>query len=381
MRQALRPYATAGVAIVGAGLVAVTPVATPLSALSDIQSRGVQLTAGGFADVLSEASANFTQLYNNFALAPFVGMQQFIVNIQGLLGELQNGTDPSTVLAEFQADLTSIASAFTLTNAGMDDADFTTLVGQVTKHTLDNYNDLSGLLTTHDLTIGHTLLESVLPSFLPADVDPDMVSGIVHFLSSPLSGMIMGGLGPLLSPIVALINSIADGDSFEQILASPLDGLLNGATLNLDSLIPVIESAGLLPEGATINSLDFALGGLLTPGTVGAGPYADAAGDAVTPVGGSIFSSLGLNLTVPDALGIPGPFTIDVPSYAVGPLGAAVGWEQAMGAVLGDGWDGKNATQDPPIFALDPIPPGGADAGVISDGLLGLMGLDDSFSL
>lgn len=380
MRQALRPYATAGVAIVGAGLVAVTPVATPLSALSDIQSRGVQLTAGGFADVFSEASANFTQLYNNFALAPFVGMQQFVINIQGFLQELKDGTDPSTVFAEFKANMDAVASAFSLTNTGMDDADFTALVKQVTPHTLDNTNDLSGLFTTHDLTIGHTLLSSVLPSFLPADVDPDMVAGIVHFLSSPLSGMIMGSLGPMLSPMVALLNSITDGDSFEQILASPFDGLLNGATLNLDWLIPVIESAGLLPDGATINSLDFALGGLLTPGTVGAGPYSNELGD-LAPVGGSIFSSLGLNLTVPDALGIPGPFTIDVPSYAVGPLGAAVGWEQTMGAVLGDGWDGKNATQDPPIFGLDPITPGGADASAISDGLLGLMGLDDSFSL
>lgn len=381
MRLALRPYVTAGVAIVGAGLVAVTPVATPLSALTDIQSRGVQLTAGGFDDVFSEASANFTQLYNNFALAPFVGLQQSIVNMQGFLQQLQDGTDPSTVFAEFKANMDAVASAYTLTNTGMDDADFTTLVGQVTPHTLDNFNDLSGLGTTHDLTIGHTLLSSFLPSFLPADVDPAMVADVVNFMSSPLSGMLMGAIGPMLSPLVALMNSITDGDSFEQILASPLNGLLNGATLDLDWLIPVINSAGLLPDGTVINHLDFALGGLLTPGTVGAGPYADAAGDAVTPVGGSIFSSLGLNLTVPDVLGIPGPFTIDVPSYAVGPLGAAVGWEQAMGAVLGDGWDGKNATQDPPIFGLDPIPPGGADASAISDGLLGLMGLDDSFSL
>lgn len=367
MYQPLRPYATAGVAIVGAGMIAVTPVAAPLSALSDIQSPSVQLTAGGFADLLSEATANFTQLYNNFALAPFVGVQQFIVNIQGFLQELQDGSDPGTVLAEFQANLASIGSAFALTNSGLDDDAFSELVGQVTPHTLDDFNDLGGLTDgTGDLTIGHNLLGSVLPSFLPEDIDPDMVSEVLNFLSSPLSGMIMGSLGPMLSPMVALLNSITDGDSFEQILASPLDGLLNGATLDLDALIPTIESAGLLPDGTVINHLDFALGGLLSPGLVGAGPYADAAGDEVIPVGGSIFSSLGLNITVPDALGIPGPFNIDVPSYAVGPIAAMVGWQQAMGAVLGNGWDGKDAVQTPPIFGLDPLVADDAGAGVAS---------------
>lgn len=376
MHQVLRPYVTAGVAIVGAGVVAVTPMATPLPALPDIQSRGVQLTAG-FADVISEASANFTQLYNNFALAPFVGLQQSIVNMQGFLQQLQDGADPSTVFAELKANMDAVASAFALTNTGQSDEDFTALVGQVTPHTLDNFNDLSGLATTHDLTIGHTLLATFLPSFLPADVDPDMVTGIVHFLSSPLSGMLMGALGPGLSPMVALMNSITAGDSFEDILASPLNGLLNGATLDLDWLIPVIESAGLLPDGTVINHLEFALGGLLSPGMVGAGPYNNELGE-LAPVGGSIFSSLGLNITVPDALGIPGPFDIDVPSYGIGPLGAALGWQQAMGAVLGDGWDGKDATQNPPIdgFSLDPIDwssDGSAEAG------LGLLGLSDIF--
>ena len=63
--MATRPWIAAGVALVGAGAVAVTPVAAPIPALSSLQSPAVELTAGldpfgAWQDVFNTASANAT---------------------------------------------------------------------------------------------------------------------------------------------------------------------------------------------------------------------------------------------------------------------------------------------------------------------------------
>ncbi len=388
MQQALRPYATAGIVITGAGLIAVSPVAAPLPALQHAQARSVHLTAG-FEDVLSQATANAATLYNNFALAPFVGLQQEAVNAQGYVHDVINGTSTAKEAFEaFLADQQKVASAFSLSNNfGLDDKSFADVVSTVVKHTLNNQLDLD--LANHAITAGHNLLLSQIGSFLPPDVDADQVTEILQLLSSPLSAMLMGSIGPFLSPIVALVNDLSDGN-FADIPADMLGGFLNGADLSLDALIPLIQEADILPEGTTINSLDLALGGLLTPGEgIGAagdqGVYhgVDAAGNAVdiSPVGGSLFNSLGLNITVPEVLGLPGPFDIDVPSSAIGPIGAWETWQQTMGAVLGDGWDGKKATQDPPVdgFSLPAIAPGDGGGTAAFDALAGFLGLNDIF--
>ncbi len=93
MQSALRPYATAGVAIVGASVIAITPMAAPLPDTATV--RDVALTAGdgAWADVFNETSANLTQLLNNFSLAPFVGAQQALVNQDDFAQQLIN--DPA----------------------------------------------------------------------------------------------------------------------------------------------------------------------------------------------------------------------------------------------------------------------------------------------
>ncbi|MGH3564294.1 MAG: outer membrane porin GjpA, partial [Mycobacterium sp.] len=163
-----------------------------------------------------------------------------------------------------QAHLDAVLTGFTLQNSGAFEIGGDNVTTLVAQHTLTGTDD-----TVTPIVFGHDLLFAILPALLPAD-EAATVTPIVDFLASPLSGIIMGALGPFLSPGVALINSISAGDSFEQILASPLNGLLNGATINLDSLIPTLEK--LLPPSPLgpldITSLDFGLGGLLSPGVV-----------------------------------------------------------------------------------------------------------------
>ncbi len=355
MQQTLRPYVTAGIAIVGSGLIAATPVTTPLASVQ-LSHDDVALTSGlgdlvgPWADVFNATSENLTQLTNNFALAPFVGFQQFLANQAGFWDTMLN--DPSsipTVMQEMQDNLDAVMTAFSLLNATDE------TVQTVTWHTLSGTDQAS-----IPPVIGHDALLLLLPLFL-SEEQQETLGPIINFAASPMSGMLMGALGPMVSPLVALMNSISDGDSFGQILASPLDGFLNGATLDLDFLIPVIADSGLLPlpEGVDITHLDIAFGGLFSAGGV-APTYQvfDAAGDPtafVPAAGGSILNSLGMGIDA-SGLGLPIP-PLDIASHGVGPIGAWLGWSQAIGGVLGmNWWNGKGAPvppATPPLAGVD----------------------------
>ncbi|QZA06925.1 outer membrane porin GjpA [Mycolicibacter heraklionensis] len=384
VQQTLRPYVTAGIAIVGSGLIAATPVvATPLAGGPTI--RDVALTAGGLPDLLApwtavfnEASENATILAQNYFLAPGVAFQQILANQTQYWQEILD--DPSKipdVMQQIQSNLDAVLTGYTLQNAsgslGLSGLEGT--IGAVGVHTLSG-TDLN------TFALGHDALFGLLPQFLPADM-ADVATPIVNFLASPLSAIIIGSLGPAISPWVAMMNSIQDGDGLNQIMASWLDGYLNGATLNLDSLLPLIASTGLLPEGTDITHLEFAFGGLLTPGEVAVGPYqvTDADGNLidVPAVGGSIFNSLGITLQTGILPGVP----IAIDGYGVGPIAAMQAWGQIVGSLLGSGWTGKGPVEvAPPWTGIDfPIVPddwfddGGAGAGASTDFLADLAGL------
>jgi hypothetical protein len=178
-----------------------------------------------------------------------------------------------------------------------------------------------------------------------------------------MSGLLIGAMGPVISPAVALLNSaLAVGAALQasdpatalsdllDVPANVVNSFFNGADLNLDALAPLIAQAGILPAGTTIDALDYAFGGLLTPGSVSQGTYTqDGNIDPIQTPGGSILNSLGLTVTT-DALGVP--LTLAIPSRAVGPLGALEGISQTVGVLLGDHWDGKGAVQTPPLSGL-----------------------------
>ncbi|ORW91378.1 outer membrane porin GjpA [Mycolicibacter terrae] len=363
VQQTLRPYVTAGIAIVGSGLIAATPVATPLTSVPSV--RDVALTAGDtlpellapWTAVFNEASENATVLTQNFFIAPWVGLQQMLANQSEFWQTILD--DPSKipdVMQQMQHNLDAVLTGYTLQNAsgsfGLSGLEGT--IGQVGVHTLNGTDIGNGVF-------GHDLLFGLLPTFLPPD-QAEIATPIVNFLASPLSAIIIGQLGPSIAPWVAMMNSIQDGDGLNQIMASWMDGYLNGATLNLDFLLPLIAQTGLLPEGTEITHLDFALGGLLTPGTVAIGPYQVdlPGGDTidVPAVGGSIFNSLGITLTASLLPGVP----ISIESHAVGPIAAMEAWSQTVGALLGSGWDGKG-----PVNVGPPWP--GIDFPTIPDGL------------
>lgn len=329
MQQTLRPYATAGIAIVGTSLIAVTPAVAPMP--DTYSTRGVALTdlaesLAPWQDILNTASANITTLLNNFYIAPGVAWQQLGVNLADYAQQFLDNPSSSTLASindQIQEHLKAVLTGYTLQDATQATMD------QVTNHTMDG----AGLA-------GHAILFSQIASFLPPTIDADAVLPIINFLGSPLSGIIMGALGPMISPWVALANSITDGDSFTQMMANMVGGFYNGATLNLDSLVPMINDSGFLSPGMYMNHLEFAFGGLLSPGSVSVGPYGISEGGStiatIPAVGGSIFNSLGLELS-----GVPVLGNLDVEGQAIGPIGAWEAWGQTIGALLGSGWDGK----------------------------------------
>ncbi|MEB3067947.1 outer membrane porin GjpA [[Mycobacterium] vasticus] len=358
MQLAPKPYVTAGIAIAGASLIAVPPVTPALPSASGVQAPAIQLT-GAWEDAFNAGSANLTQLVNNYGLAPGVGFQQSLVNMVGFMQMLIN--DPASLTAaseQMQDNIKAVFTSWDLINA--DDA-------------------TKAATTAFTIAADHNLLLSQIPGFLPPDIDSNLVNTVLDFMSSPLSGVIMGALGPSISPWIALSNSISDGDSFSEIIANMTGAYFNGATLNLNFLLPMINNAGLLPAPMQIDNLEFAFGGLLTGGEVAHKPWEiyDSNGDpalTVPVVGGSMINSLGINL-----LGVPVLGSLGFEGHAVGPMGAWLSFSELASQLLGANWnvagDGKDAPTSPPIppwAGVDfPTVPddyfGGAGAGEATD--------------
>lgn len=338
VRHTLRPYATVGVAIVGAGLFAATPVTAPLP---DINTIGAVALTAADSDLLAPwidqyniASADATKLLNTFYDAPNIGLQQFIANMSGYLQQFFLSPTSSSVtsaMGQIQENLAGVVTGYGLQGASAG------TTSTVLSHTLDSYG----------LASGHATLFGEIPGYLPAS-DAAEITPIINFLASPASGILMGDIGPWISPWVALGNSISAGDNFNETLANMFGAFFNGATLNLDALLPAINGADLFPAGMEMTELDIGFGGLFSTGSVGGGALGDGA------VGGSIFNSVGLFLS-----GVPYVGSINAPSQAIGPIGAWEAWGQTIASLLG--WDGTGS----PLagVTLPVIPDDAFDAG------------------
>ena len=285
-------------------------------------------------DQYNTASGNATALTNAFFDAPGVAWQQMIANMSGYLQDFFNDPTSNTVTSistQIQNNLMAVQSGY-----GLQGAD-TTTTNTVLSHTLDGTGNPF-------MDPGHLLMFDEVPGYLPAGTDPATVMPIINFLASPASGILMGALGPSISPWIALMNSMTAGDDWNTTLANMVGAYFNGATLNLDSLLPTINGFHVFPPGMTMEHLDIGFGGLLSAGSVGPD----------SGVGGSIFNSVGLDFS-----GVPVLGTLDLPSQPIGPLGALEGWAQTVASLLG--WSGSGS----PLadVTLPTIPDGFLDGG------------------
>ncbi|HZC10571.1 MAG TPA: hypothetical protein VE485_11190, partial [Mycobacterium sp.] len=125
MQLAIRSYMTAGVAVLGSSLIAVTPMAA-----SDVQHRAVQLSAVDFPlitpeELFTDTSDNLSALQAQWAADPFPVLTQMMVNqaeyAQDLTTALQGAG--SALESTFQGLPAVLQTAFTdLTTGDVFDA-------------------------------------------------------------------------------------------------------------------------------------------------------------------------------------------------------------------------------------------------------------------
>lgn len=309
------PCITAGVAVACAAAIAVTPVTPPLP---EVTVPAIQLTAGAdpitaLEDVVQTASADAWALFDDWSSAPFPVLQQVIVNQIGYLESFPR--DATTIPGQIWDNLQAAAAA----PFAPDTATF-----------LQYQQEIFGRLTDHLL--------------------------FWHLAASPASGVLVGALGPVASPILALDNSVQQiADALTGANPNPVaafDDLINvpaallGAFLygygDID-LVPLVSALGVgpLPGGLSINSLD--LGGLLSPG-------------------GSLFNALSFEGS---GVGPDGaPFTYLLPGSPDGPIGSLVEVSQVIAQAIG--WEG---TGNPLAGLLDLPAAFGADVPMALTGL------------
>lgn len=364
MQSSIRPGAAGGLAraCVAAGAAAAIvsimpgPSSAPVSKASGIPSRAVALTAS-WGDVIATAQDNATEIWQHFSPAPFVALQQQIVNQIGYVHELITGTGSlQDVVDQIQANVTAVfGSPATGDGTAAPGALFGPFLpaGGATDTLYQSLDDVvrstgTGLFGPGLVFLTHEQLDGLLNSLLPdllsplglSDSDLPAVQAVFDLLGAPASGLLMGEIGTMLSPALQFnddITAIADALSAaggpdwatasQDLLGMPADvanAFLNGYG-DVD-LLPILDQLGitlpllsLLGQDATIDALAVNLGGLLSGG-------------------GSVFDSLGLEVD----LGALGSF--DLPGIAVGPLASMVELGQAIAEALG--WDGTGAPLD-----------------------------------
>ncbi|MGY4711327.1 outer membrane porin GjpA [Mycolicibacterium sp. CBM1] len=302
-----RPFISAGVAVVGAGAIAISPAVLPQPTMH--AQAAVQLAATTWQEVFAEASQNATALYDEWRAAPAPILQQITANQQKYLSELP---DLATVAAQIQANAASALAAFTKP-------------------------DLSTLDTTH------RTLYQLLPAVLQLPGIPDalhfsiseMGQQLLGFSTTALSGVVLGMAGPILGPLLVLqssLDSISDDvtgsnpdmtaalNTLAGIPAAMADAFLSGGQhIDLTSLVTAIgPSLGVtFPAGVTVG---IALGGLLSPG-------------------GSIFNALDLAYDS-NVLGLPVHVGLAT-GTGVGPIGAMMDLARAIAKAIG--WNGATS--------------------------------------
>lgn len=301
-----RPFVAAGVAVVGAGAIAISPVVLPDS--GNHSAAAIRLAAAtDWQDVFTTAGQNASALFDSWRQAPAPIVQQILANQQKYLSELP---DLAGIGAQIQANA---------------------------------QRALGALLTADPSTLDatHRTLYQLLPVALSIPGVPQLLQfnisatgkQLLAFSTTALSGVLLGLAGPVLGPLLVLQSSMGSiaADlgaatpnvagalaTLSSIPAAMTDAFLNGGQhVDLTALATALgPSIGVtFPAGVQVG---IALGGLLSPG-------------------GSIFNALDMAYDN-NLLGL---LHIHVPlatGNGIGPIGAMM--ELARSIATAIGWNG-----------------------------------------
>ena len=349
MTASARSYLTAGVAVVSAGAIALAPVQPLSTTLAPLPRKAISELAVGLAaavtpvnpiqnriDVITDSGANLVALLNNWASGVYVdGTFPFPPNTgTGVFGNGNLGWRTGGYATEVGLPILNRFLSNVLVYLG-ELPDIGAIAGQV----FDNIRDaitapfvqgvdqpgrlsgaaaVLGVLTNFNQNVNAipyvpvpgigTFSQRDIVALLPvlAAETYAALEPVLDFATTPISGLLVGAVGPIFGPVLAVVNSLSNvfalleesdvGGALTELVNIPANAIgafLNGGQiLDLTGLLTRLD----VPLPSTITSVGLQLGGLLSPGGVALDGLATEA------------SLLGASLTV---TGLP-----------VGPIGA-----------------------------------------------------------
>jgi hypothetical protein len=273
MQQVMRPYATAGIALVGASIIAVTPIAAPLP---EIQTRPVQLV-DAWSDLITDTTANLQLIADNYDPTA----------VSSLFSEL--GTNPSGVIDALFNLTPTVAS------------DLTTLPGTISVQLPPGLELLIGQIGAEGATFN-----AISEVFGQLSTDP---SSLLEAPATILNAFLNG------HDEISLLNGIIDFTGFNGILAPLTDASIN---LNLPDLLNALGVGDISLSSLGVNLTDLLdqlqlgnldLGGLFTALGIGDDGLGTLLGnpDLGTLLGDLGLGNLGLgSLSLTNLLGLDG---------------------------------------------------------------------------
>jgi hypothetical protein len=347
MHVSSRTYLTSGIAALGAGVIALSPVQPvphqlPTAQQPAIQNLAVNLAAAidpitPIVDTFTTTFANIGALATLAGQAPFPFLSTIFANVQTYFGELTSGNAgliPEQIINNIK----------TFFQAGFDPG--TTLPvpvgptppGSIAPIALGDYpsktlppigNSPEAVNAIFvNVFVGQAVFEEECS--VDGDCYATSVGPITNFMNTHASGLLLGLLGPILSPVVqlsnsvnAIVGSLQTGDvigAINELINIPVNvvnAFLNGAGY-LD-LTNVLSNFVTLPDDIT--KIGVNLGGLLNA-VPQDGSLRDADNPPTTYAGGVAMDALGFT----QGAG-PDPFAIGLP---VGLLGSIIGSGQFL---------------------------------------------------
>ncbi len=264
MQHALRPYATAGIALVGASIIAVTPLAVPPPR---VETRPVQLV-DAWSELISNTTANLDSIIGNASSSDITQLfDQLVTNPFGVIEALAN-FDPTVT-----TDLTSLPATISvelppglelaLAGLGATGATFTTLetVAQQLQTDPSLTNLSEGLATVLNAYLNGTDTVSLLNGAITIPLyngllAPETSANIDINLPDLINALGLGNT-PLTSlDLTSLLNQIGLGDLNLGSLFSDLGLSDQGLGTLLAGLTDPITTLGGLLDGLGLSGLD-----------------------------------------------------------------------------------------------------------------------------
>lgn len=324
MHITARGYLASGVAAFGAGAIALSPIQPLPDHVALAPQRAVSTLAVELASAIDPITPwvnTFIAAGNNIEALADLAMQQPLPIIsaiaQNQLTYFQELPDIGLIASQI---LNNVQTFFTAPSApdgnNISDAVVATTTGFL------------------QLPLDQRTVYSLLPVVLGKDLY-EQLQPVIDFSTSPVSGELIGLLGPVISPLIQLNDSFAAIGNYIQSgdITGALNELINipanmtNAALNggkyLD-LTGVVRALGLaLPSEVT--SIGLNMGGLLN-----VVPLDEQANPESPYSGGVAFDALAADVSV----NLGAKVNLNDPGWPVGTIGSMIGISQAIGNAL-----------------------------------------------